>query len=128
MNALDRIQENLRRLKLHRMVEILETRLEEAAQNNRCYTDFLDELLSEEVSAKREKNLSMRTTMARFPLREDPGEFRLRFPAVGGEEAHSGTGRVPVHRQWRERGPAGSARGGQDPPGRGLGPGIPFTN
>jgi len=84
MNALDRIQENLRRLKLYRMAEILETRLEEAAQdNNRCYTDFLEELLSEEVSAKREKNLSMRTTMARFPFVKTLESFDFNFqPSV----------------------------------------------
>jgi DNA replication protein DnaC len=83
MNALDRVQENLRRLKLYRMAEILETRLEEAAQDNRCYTDFLDDLLGDEVSAKREKNLSMRTTMARFPFVKTLESFDFNFqPSV----------------------------------------------
>lgn len=83
MNAFDRIQENLRRLKLYRMAEILETRLEEAARDNRPYGDFLDEMLGEEVSAKREKNLSMRTTMARFPFVKTLESFDFNFqPSV----------------------------------------------
>jgi DNA replication protein DnaC len=82
MNALDHIQENLRRLKLHRMAEILETRPEEAV-NNRCYTDFLDELLDEKVSAKREKNLSMGTNMAQFSVVKTLESFDFHFqPSV----------------------------------------------
>lgn len=33
-----------------------------------AYSDFLDQILSEEVAAKTGKNVTMRTSMARFPF------------------------------------------------------------
>jgi DNA replication protein DnaC len=69
MNAqIVRIQENLRHLKLHKIHNLLESSLEEASRNNISYCDFLDQMLAQEVSAKVEKNIAMRTTMARFPF------------------------------------------------------------
>ena len=65
--SLSHIQDNLRHLRLYRIQERLETALEEAAKNNVSYTDFLDEILSQEVASKQEKNISVRTTMAKFP-------------------------------------------------------------
>ena len=83
MNALTRIHDNLSQLKLHRLADIIETRLEDAARDNRSYTDFLDEILSEEVAAKREKNLAMRTSMARFPFVKTLESFDFNFqPSV----------------------------------------------
>ena len=51
---LSRIQENLKHLKLHQISQLIETRLEEASKGNLSYTDFLDNLLSEEIVAKKE--------------------------------------------------------------------------
>ena len=65
---LARIQENLKTLKLYKVNDLIESRLEEASKGNLPYTEFLDNLLSEEVTAKREKNIAMRTSMARFPF------------------------------------------------------------
>ena len=65
---LARIQDNLKTLKLYRTYELLDTRLEEASKDNLAYSDFLDNMLSEEVAAKKEKNIAMRTSMARFPF------------------------------------------------------------
>jgi len=41
--------------------------LEEAAKNNVSYTDLLDEILSQEVASKQEKNIALRTSLAKFP-------------------------------------------------------------
>ena len=74
-----RIQEHLKHLKLYRINEQLETRLEEASRNNLSYSDFLDQLFCEEVSAKKEKNISMRTSMARFPFVKTLESFDFAF-------------------------------------------------
>ena len=60
---LARIQENLKILKLQQISGLLETRLEEASKQNLSYTDFLDTLLSEEITAKTERNIAMRTSI-----------------------------------------------------------------
>jgi hypothetical protein len=39
-------------LRLYRIQERLETALEEAAKSNISYTDFLDEILSQEVASR----------------------------------------------------------------------------
>lgn len=70
MNAgqLERIQENLQRLRLFKSRERLEALLQDAGQKDLTYADFLDGVLSEEVEAKTEKNIAMRTRLARFPF------------------------------------------------------------
>jgi len=65
---LARIQENLKHLKLHKIHDLLDSSLEEASRNNLSYSDFLDQLFTQEVSAKTEKNIAMRTVMAKFPF------------------------------------------------------------
>jgi DNA replication protein DnaC len=65
--TLSRLTDNLRRLKLHKSVERLESLLQEASAKELGYADFLDALLAEETAAKTEKHITMRTAMARFP-------------------------------------------------------------
>ena len=78
-----RMQENLKSLKLHKINDLLEGCLEEASKRNLSYTDFLDHLLSEEVSSKREKNIAMRTSMAKFPFIKTLESFDFNFqPSV----------------------------------------------
>jgi DNA replication protein DnaC len=74
-----RIQENLKHLKLYRIHGLLEGSLEEAAKNSLSYSDFLDQLLSQEISAKMEKNIAMRTAMARFPFTKTLESFDFNF-------------------------------------------------
>jgi DNA replication protein DnaC len=74
-----RIRDRLTYLKLNRVDEQLENRLEEAAKENLSYSDFLDRLLSDEVSARREKSISMRTSMARFPFVKTLESFDFGF-------------------------------------------------
>jgi DNA replication protein DnaC len=62
-----RLGEHLQHLKLWRVQERLETLLQEASAQELTYADFLARLLTEEVTAKEEKPVTMRTVMARFP-------------------------------------------------------------
>lgn len=70
MNAaqLERLGEHMTRLRLFKSRERLEALLQEAASREVSYSDFLEQVLSEEVAAKTTKNITMRTTMARFPF------------------------------------------------------------
>ena len=70
MNAvqLERLQESLGRLRLFKSRERLEALLQEATTQELPYADFLDRLLTEEVSSKTAKNILMRTHLARFPF------------------------------------------------------------
>lgn len=76
---LQRIQENLRHLRLYKIHGMLEGSLEEASRDNLSYTDFLDSLLSQEIAAKTEKNVAMRTSMAKFPFVKTLESFDFNF-------------------------------------------------
>jgi DNA replication protein DnaC len=65
---LERLREQLTRLRLLKSRERLDALLQEAAAKDLSYVDFLDQVLSEEVTAKAEKNITMRTSLARFPF------------------------------------------------------------
>lgn len=65
---LERIQENLHRLRLFKGKERIEALLQDASGKEQSYADFLDGLLTEEVAAKTGKNVVMRTNLARFPF------------------------------------------------------------
>jgi len=70
MNAgqLERLQEQCARLRLVKSRERLEALLQEATTQEMSYADFLDRVLGEEVASKTQKNVSMRTNLARFPF------------------------------------------------------------
>lgn len=76
---LARIQDHLRQLRLYKIQNVLESSLEEASRANLSYTDFLDQLFAQEVSAKAEKNISMRTAMAKFPFIKTLESFDFNF-------------------------------------------------
>ena len=65
---IERLGEHLLKLRLFKSRERLEALLQEAAAKELAYSDFLEHVLSEEVSAKTSKNVAMRTSMARFPF------------------------------------------------------------
>jgi DNA replication protein DnaC len=65
---LERLQEQLQRLRLFKSRERLEALLQEASAKELSYADFLDQLLTEEVTAKTAKHVTMRTHLARFPF------------------------------------------------------------
>jgi DNA replication protein DnaC len=70
MNAAqyERLGEQLQRLRLFKSRERLEALLQEATTKELSYADFLDLLLTEEVTSKTAKNITMRTHLARFPF------------------------------------------------------------
>jgi DNA replication protein DnaC len=80
---LERIQEHLQRLRLFKSRERLEALLQEASADERSYADFLDQVLTEEVTAKTAKHVTMRTSLARFPFVKGLESFDLRYqPSV----------------------------------------------
>jgi DNA replication protein DnaC len=64
----ERLQEHCQRLRLFKSRERLEALLQDATRTEATYGDFLEAVLAEEVSAKAEKNVTMRTHLARFPF------------------------------------------------------------
>jgi len=65
---LERLQEQMQRLRLFKSRERLEALLQEATTKEASYADFLDTLLAEEVASKTAKHVTMRTHLARFPF------------------------------------------------------------
>lgn len=68
VSQLERLGDHLKKLRLRKCAERLEALLQHAAAQELPYADFLEQVLGEEVAAKRTQNISMRTAMARFPL------------------------------------------------------------
>jgi DNA replication protein DnaC len=75
----DRLQEQMERLKLVRMSAELPLLLQEASKRELSYTDLLEELFSRELTAKQERHAAMKTTMARFPFQKslDSSDFKF---------------------------------------------------
>jgi DNA replication protein DnaC len=76
---LERIGEHLHRLKLYKARERLEALLQEATRKELGYSDFLDRLLTEEVAAKTDKAVALRTKLARFPYVKTLGAFDFKY-------------------------------------------------
>src|SRR5918999_4076575 len=74
-----RLGEPLQHLKLLRVQERLEALLQEASAQEVTDADCLDRLLAEELAAKSEKYVAMRTVMARFPFRKTMESFDFSF-------------------------------------------------
>jgi DNA replication protein DnaC len=79
----ERIQEHLQRLRLFKSRERLEAVLQEASTQELSYADFLDQVLTEEVTAKTAKHITMRTSLARFPFVKGLESFEFGYqPSV----------------------------------------------
>jgi len=76
---LERLQAACHRLRLYQVEVELSTLLEQAAKQERAYSDFLEDLLSCEVRSKGEKHLAMRLAMARFPFQKTLESFDFKF-------------------------------------------------
>ena len=107
---LERLAGHLLKLRLFKSRERLEALLQTAAAQELAYSDFLEQVLSEEVAAKTHKNVTMRTSMARFPFVKPPEDLRLRLPALHRPQAGAEPGNLPLHRARRQRVGAGPAR------------------
>ena len=73
------LQAILERLKLTRVPERLDQLAEEAAKESWTYVEFLDRVLDVEVSARVERDVTMKTRRARFPLVKTLDQFDFSF-------------------------------------------------
>jgi len=79
----EHLQTILERLKLTRVPERLDQLAEEAAKESWTYVEFLDRVLDVEVSARVERDVTMKTRLARFPFVKTLEQFDFAFqPAL----------------------------------------------
>jgi DNA replication protein DnaC len=84
---IERLEGHLGRLKMHHTRETLSAMLERASKKELSYADFLDEVLSEEVAAKSDKNIRMRMSLAKLPYVKTLETFDFSFqPSVDGRQ------------------------------------------
>jgi len=76
---IERIQEQMQRLRLIRLVDELPALLQDASKKDLAYSDFLEEVLSREIAAKHERHTAMKTAMARFPFQKTLKSFDFKF-------------------------------------------------
>jgi DNA replication protein DnaC len=75
----ERLQDAFQQFGWSRIPEILHTHAEEAAKHNISYLEFLDKLLQEELAAKRERFIRMKTRMAHLPFHKTLDQFDFGF-------------------------------------------------
>lgn len=75
----ERVRNNLGKLRLERMAQVLDSVAEEAARANLRYLDFLDRLLEEEAAARYQRIVTFKTKTARFPFIKTLEQFDLSF-------------------------------------------------
>jgi len=78
---MERITENLGRLKLLKIQEVLPFVAEEAQTNDTSYLAFLDKLLEEEVIAKEERRVKTSLKIAGLPFEKTIDEYDFAFHA-----------------------------------------------
>ncbi|MFL5704169.1 MAG: IS21-like element helper ATPase IstB [Ktedonobacteraceae bacterium] len=77
------LQTILERLKLSRVNECLDRLDQEAARDHWTYVEFLDRVLEVEVTARMERDVTMKTRLARFPFVKTLDQFDFSFqPAL----------------------------------------------
>jgi DNA replication protein DnaC len=75
----ERLQENLKRLKMTRAAEILDTIVSQTEQNGGSYLSFLDHLLEEEVAAKEKRRIDTAMKIAGLPSAKTIEEYDFSF-------------------------------------------------
>ena len=86
----DRLQDNLKRLKLTQAAEILDTVVEQAESDKRSYLSFLDQLLEEEVAAKEKRRVHTAMKTAGLPVAKTIEEYAFTFhPKLNKKEVMS---------------------------------------
>lgn len=79
MTPLDHLRRLLSQLHLSQSEAVLETHLEQAAKEERTYTEFLIHLLECETVARKERYLQTRMRMAHLPGRKTLADFDFSF-------------------------------------------------
>jgi DNA replication protein DnaC len=77
--TMDRLHETLEALGLSASALLLEASLEQAATDSPAYADFLNHLLEQEVTARRERAKETRLKMAHFPYVKTLAQFDFAF-------------------------------------------------
>ncbi len=75
----ERVRESLERLRLGRMAEVVGRVCEEASRESLSYLDFLDQLLQAEQRARHDKNVEVKTRLARLPYHKTMADFDYGF-------------------------------------------------
>jgi len=92
MNAaqLERLHEQMAKLRLTKSQERIEALLQEAADKELTYADFLDQVFTEEIASKTAKNITMRTSLARFPFVKSLDAFDFTYqPSLDKKQVQS---------------------------------------
>ncbi len=79
MIALEKARSHLESLGLNQAAQMLDSRLDSAAQRQLPYPEFLADLLGIEVQARRERYLTARTRLAHFPFLRTLEQFDFTF-------------------------------------------------
>jgi len=77
----ERLELLMQRLGLAHMAEGYAALAEQAAQKNLSYSDFLEQVLESEAQARQDRNIKLRTQMARFPDPKRLEQFDFKFPS-----------------------------------------------
>jgi DNA replication protein DnaC len=77
--VMERIEENLTRLRLSRVQQRVRELVQEAQNNQDSYLGFLDRLLQEEVTAKEERRVTMSLRIAGLPFAKTIEEYDFAF-------------------------------------------------
>jgi len=75
----ERLQDNLKRLKLFKAVEILDSIADASQANGGSYLAFLDQLLEEEVAARDKRRVSTAMKIAGLPMAKTIEEYDFTF-------------------------------------------------
>src|SRR5690348_17356255 len=79
----DRVRAGLEELRLRRMVEVLDSVLEQAAKADASYLTVLDQLLEAEQTARFERTVEMKRRLAHLPFCKTMADFDYSFqPSV----------------------------------------------
>jgi len=77
--TMDRLRDNLERLKMRNTLEILDNYLEMAVKDNLNIVDVLDHIFTEEAKAKRHRAYEHQVRMSGFPMKKTLGDFDFSF-------------------------------------------------
>lgn len=76
----NRLRENLKALKLHRIAEIFPEYTRQATQAEVGYLEYLDHLVTEEAAYRHERMVKYRIASARLPFRKTIADYDFNFP------------------------------------------------
>jgi len=76
----ERLKKNLEYLKLMKILEVYSAYCERASRENMSHLVFLDQIISEEVSAKFERRIAMLMRRARLPVKKTLDSYDFAFP------------------------------------------------